>query len=85
MLPSSMIKKDKRTCSMQLTYEFPTSTTRIRPKSLGVKERDGKVQIDKIDYVEIRSLDLNPLNPLGINEKTCPIFTFIFTWLLAQA
>ena len=45
--------------------------TRIRPKSLGVKERDGKVQIDKIDYVEIRSLDLNPLDPLGINEKTC--------------
>lgn len=44
---------------------------RIRPKSSEMRFEGGQLFIDNIDYLEIRSLDLNPLNPLSIDKMTC--------------
>lgn len=59
---------------------------RIRPKSLNLEKRGNHIFMPSIDYLEIRSLDLNPLSPLGIDQSTCEfIHLFLLFCLMAQS
>ena len=68
---------------LQIENEFYST---IRPKAIPKDGARPSVALNKlgIEYLEIRSLDLNPFEPLGLSEKTSAFLDLFLTHLLLQ-
>lgn len=68
---------------LQIENEFYST---IRPKSTPQGEYRPAVALSKfgVEYLEIRALDLNPLEPLGLSKKTSAFIDLFLTHLLLQ-
>jgi glutamate--cysteine ligase len=68
---------------LQIENEFYST---IRPKAVAQDVYRPAVALHKlgVEYLEIRSLDLNPFEPLGLSEKTSAFLDLFLTHLLLQ-
>jgi len=70
---------------LQIENEYYSS---VRPKQLPVGNEKPTLALTRrgVRYIELRSLDINPFEPLGINETQCRFLeTFMLLCLLADS
>lgn len=71
------------TSILQIENEFYSS---IRPKRVTLRNERPTLALERrgVEYIEIRSLDIDPFEPVGINQATCDFLDLFATWCLLE-
>lgn len=71
------------TSVLQIENEFYSS---IRPKRVTQTNERPTLALERrgVEYIEIRSLDIDPFEPVGLNQTTCDFLDLFAAWCLLE-